>query len=114
MAILIALGIALAAVAFVAAPFFFGAAQAAQAEMGDEQGSSELQDMLAEKETIYAAIQELDFDFKSGKLSAEDHQSLRQRHEERAATLLQTIDGRQTAARKSEAPRKTRREKRRG
>jgi len=70
--------------------------------------------MLVEKETIYAAIQELDFDFKSGKLSAEDHQSLRQRHEERAAALLQTIDNLQAVASKSVTPRKARREKRRG
>jgi len=33
----------------------------------------ELEELLAEKETVYAAIQELDFDLKSGKLSAEDH-----------------------------------------
>jgi hypothetical protein len=114
MAILIALGIALAATAFVAAPLFVGARQAPRAAATDGQGSLELEDLLAEKETVYAAIQELDFDFKSGKLSAEDHEGLRQRYEERAAVLLKAIDDLQLAAARSDAPKKARREKRRG
>jgi len=114
MAILIALGIALAAVAFVAAPLFFGDRQAATVTPGEGQASLELEDLLAEKETVYAAIQELDFDFKAGKLSAEDHHGLRQRYEERAAVLLKTIDDLQPTSRRSDAPRKARREKRRG
>jgi len=114
MAILIALGIALAAVAFVAAPLFFGARQVAGVTAGDGHTSLELENLLAEKETVYAAIQELDFDFKAGKLSAEDHHGLRQRYEERAAVLLKTIDDLQPTSRRSDAPRKARREKRRG
>ena len=113
MAILIALGIALAAAAFVAAPLFFGAGRAARAAAGDGQASLELEDLLAEKETVYAAIEELDFDFKSGKLSEEDHQGLRQRYEERAAFLLKAVDDLQAAG-KSDTTRKARREKRRG
>ena len=114
MAILIALGIALAAAAFVAAPLFFGAGRAARAAAGDGQASLELEDLLAEKETVYAAIEELDFDFKSGKLSEEDHQVLRQRYEERAAFLLKAVDDLQAAAGKLDTTRKARREKRRG
>jgi hypothetical protein len=114
MAVLVALGIALAAVAFVAAPFFFGAAQASRSETDDEQVSPEMQDLVAEKETVYTAIQELDFDFKSGKLSDEDYRGLRRRHEERAATLLERIDGAQVTTGRAQAHRKTRREKRRG
>lgn len=114
MAIVIALGIALAAVAFVAAPFFFGGRQAARAAVGEATASAELEDLLAEKETIYAAIQELDFDFKSGKLSVEDHLGLRQRYEDRAAVVLKAIDGLRPAAVRSDAPRKPHREKRRG
>jgi hypothetical protein len=113
MAILIALGIALVAVAFVAAPFFFGGRAGTRSAAADEQASFDLQELMAEKETVYAAIQELDFDFKAGKLSREDHHGLRERHEERAATLLKAIDDR-TAAAAPEAPRKARREKRRG
>lgn len=114
MAILIALGIALAAVAFVAAPLFFGARQVAGGTAGDGHISLELENLLAEKETVYAAIQELAFDFKAGKLSAEDHDGLRKRYEEQAAVLLKAIDDLQPASGRSDAPRKARREKRRG
>ena len=114
MTILIALGIALVAVAFVAAPFFFGGRTVVRSTRADEQTSFDLQELIAEKETVYAAIQELDFDFKAGKLSLEDHHGLRERHEERAATLLKAIDDRTAAAAAPEVPRKARREKRRG
>ena len=114
MAIVIALGIAMAVFAFVAAPFFLGSGREERADSETGHPTAELQDLLAEKETIYAAIQELDFDLQSGKLSADDHRALRQRQEERAATLLQQIDVTQEAAERSETPRKARREKRRG
>ncbi len=115
MAIVIALGIALVTVAFVAAPFFFNRERPDRRPSARrEQAAVELQDLLAEKETVYAAIQELDFDFKSGKLSEEDHEGLRQRHEERAANLLKAIDELQAATKKPEAPRRARRERRRG
>jgi hypothetical protein len=114
MAIVIALGIAMAVVAFVAAPFFFGGDHEARSAGDSDLASVEFQDLLAEKETLYAAIQELDFDLQSGKLSTEDHRALRQRQEERAAVLLQQIDAAQGTVAKPEAPRKARREKRRG
>lgn len=113
MAIVIALGIAIAAAAFVAAPLIFGAERARRAARGGEP-SPELEDLLAEKETVYAAIQELDFDLRSGKLSEEDHHGLRQRYEERAAILLRAIDDLQPASSASDAAKKPRREKRRG
>ena len=114
MAIVIALGIAMAVVAFVAAPFLFVAGRVDRTGGDDGRVSVELQDLLMEKETVYAAIQELDFDFQSGKLSAEDHQALRQRQEAHAAVLLQQIDAAQGAAANPETPPKARREKRRG
>jgi hypothetical protein len=114
MAILIALGIALTAVGFVAAPFFFGVRQGPRAATADAHVSLDLQELLAEKETLYAAIQELDFDFRSGKLSIEDHRNSRERHEARAAALLKAIDDHAAGAAVPQAPRKARREKRRG
>ncbi len=113
MAIILALGIAVVAAGFVAAPLFFGVGRTAR-PAGDRQPSPELEELLAEKETVYAAIQELDFDLKSGKLSAEDHHGLRQRYEERAAAILKSADELQAAAKGTDAARKTRREKRRG
>ena len=101
MVVVIALGIAALAVAFIAAPFFLVSGRPAGGgpDGEGEPGHAEaLRDLLAEKETIFAAIQELEFDFKSGKLSAEDHAALRARHEAQAAALLQRIDALEGAA----------------
>jgi hypothetical protein len=94
MVVLIALGIAVVVVAFVAAPFFLleKSEPDAEAKPKDPDAGVALADLLAEKETVYAAIQELDFDFKSGKLSTEDHAMLRRRQEEHAASILKQLD----------------------
>jgi len=105
MAIILALVIAVLVVAFVAAPFFVGAAPSS----ADDDVPERLRDLLAEKETLYAAIQELDFDLKSGKLSGKDHQALRERQETLAAAVLQQID--ELQARTAPAPRKGRRDR---
>lgn len=111
MAVVISLGIAVVVVAFVAAPFFLLAGRPSEAETKESDTSEALADLLAEKETIYAAIQELDFDLKSGKLSAEDHEALRQRHEVQAATVLKRIDELQGVTQTAERFRSARREK---
>ncbi len=110
MAVVISLGIAVVVVAFLAAPFFLLTGRSS--EMGAENPDTPdgLRDLLEEKETIYAAIQELDFDLKSGKLSLEDHQALRQRHEAQAAAVLKQIDELQRASRPAEETKMTRRE----
>jgi hypothetical protein len=92
MAVVISLFIAGVVVAFVAAPFFLMTPRPLKPAAKDPDASDALADLQAEKETVYAAIQELEFDFKSGKLSAEDHQMLRRRQEEHAATVLKRID----------------------
>jgi hypothetical protein len=107
MAVVIALCISILVVAFIAAPFFLFPGRRVPVE---EQGPEGLRDLLAEKETLYAAIQELDFDLKSGKLSEKDHRLLRERHEARAAALLQQIDALEGQGRPE--PKKARREKR--
>lgn len=114
MAVVISLGIAVVVVAFVAAPFFLLTGRSSETEPKGSEISEALVELLAEKETIYAAIQELDFDLKSGKLSTEDHQGLRQRHEAQAAAVMKRIDEAQAAARPGEKSRSALREKRRG
>jgi uncharacterized membrane protein len=114
MAVVISLGIAAVVVAFVAAPFFLLSGRSSEEEPKDSATSEALAELLAEKETIYAAIQELDFDLKSGKLSAEDHGALRQRHEAQAAAVMKRIDEAQAASRPVERSRSARREKRQG
>ncbi len=99
MALIIALGIAVVVVAYVALPFFLGVGRREGDPAWTGDGDSPLRDALAEKETLYAAIQELDFDFKSGKLSEADHQALRGKYENQAALVLMRIDELQGAAR---------------
>ena len=113
MAVVISLGIAVLVVAFVAAPLFLLTGRSLEPESKkDPEATDTLMELSAEKETIYAAIQELDFDFKSGKLSAEDHQDLRRRHEAQAAAVLRRIDELNQAARPAEGRGGSRREKR--
>ncbi|MGH7411623.1 MAG: hypothetical protein ACREJ6_11280 [Candidatus Methylomirabilis sp.] len=52
----------------------------------------ELQELLAEKQVLYAAIKELDFDHRAGKLALEDYQDTRRSYELRAVALLERID----------------------
>jgi hypothetical protein len=114
MAVVIALGVAAVVVAFVVAPFFLLTGKASEGTVKNPEIPDDLAELLAEKETIYAAIQELDFDLKSGKLSPEDHGALRQRHEAQAATVLKRIDELQGTTQAAEKSRGSRREKRKG
>jgi len=114
MAVVISLGIAVVVVAFVAAPFFLLTGRSSEVPAKDPDASDALRDLLAEKETIYAAIQELDFDLKSAKLSPEDHQALRRRHEAQAAAVLKRIDELEQAFRPAEKASGARQEGRKG
>lgn len=58
--------------------------------LGSEQ--TELQELLAEKQTVYAAIKELEFDHQAGKLSLEDYEQARHSYDLRAIAILQEID----------------------
>jgi hypothetical protein len=113
MAVVISLGIAMVVVAFVAAPFFLLTERRLEETSKNSDTTSEaLAELLAEKETIYAGIQELDFDLKSGKLSPEDHGALRKRHEAQAAGVLRRIDELQGVTQVPEKSPASRREKR--
>lgn len=114
MAVVIALGIAMVVVAFVAAPFFLVSGRSSEDAPKNSDASDAITELLAEKETLYAAIQELDFDLKSGKLSPEDHTALRRRHEAQAAAVLKRIDELQEAAGPAERPAAARQGKRKG
>ena len=55
-------------------------------------GDTEFQDLLAEKQTLYTAIKELEFDHQAGKLALEDYQQTRRSYELRAVALMEQID----------------------
>jgi len=44
------------------------------------------------KEEVYAAIKEMDFDYKMGKMSEEDYQELRTQYKGKAAEILKQLD----------------------
>ncbi|MGH7411596.1 MAG: hypothetical protein ACREJ6_11145 [Candidatus Methylomirabilis sp.] len=71
----------------VIAPFFRPSKEDPTTSEGDE-----LQELLAEKQVVYAAIKELDFDHRAGKLALEDYQQTRRSYELRAVALLERID----------------------
>ena len=84
---LIAALLLLLAVSPVVTPFF-----RPSQEPQPESGNAELQELLAEKQTLYAAIKELEFDHQAGKLALEDYQQTRRSYELRAVALLEQID----------------------
>ncbi|MBI2916971.1 MAG: zinc ribbon domain-containing protein [Chloroflexi bacterium] len=54
--------------------------------------------MAAAKESTYAAIKELEFDYRAGSLSQEDYRDLESRYKRKAAALLQVEDARHSEA----------------
>jgi len=62
------------------------------------------EDLLAQRDTAYAAIKELEFELHLGNLSQRDYQDLRARYRRRAADILRRLDAaeREAAAAGSE------------
>jgi rRNA maturation endonuclease Nob1 len=56
--------------------------------------SKEIQEKLLEKqkEDVYAAIKEMDFDFGMGKISEQDYQELRDEYKSKAVDILKELD----------------------
>ncbi|MCL4489159.1 MAG: zinc ribbon domain-containing protein [Chloroflexi bacterium] len=57
-----------------------------------EASADSLDALIAQRNALYDAIRDLDFDFQLGKLSQSDYQLLRDQYMARAATLLQQMD----------------------
>lgn len=57
----------------------------------DAQGDA-IERLTLQKETLYAAIRDLDFDHQTGKVDAEDHAELRRQMEAEAADILRQLD----------------------
>ncbi len=49
--------------------------------------------LLEDRETLYESIQELDFDYRMGKVEEDDYRQTRARYESQAVELLKAIDG---------------------
>ena len=59
----------------------------------DAAGDQDRKRLVERREYLYAAIRELDFDRQTGKLPADDHQTLRQPLETEALDVLRRLEG---------------------
>ena len=79
----------IAVVGFVTYPFF-------RASRGTnenvEELSGEAEDLYGRKESTYSALKELEFDFKTGKLSQTDFEELDAKYRSEALVILEAID----------------------
>ncbi len=90
MILLLKILILLAVLLLIGLPYFFKPQEGEEAATPQSQRQQEL---LSQKESTYAAIKELDFDYRMGKLSAEDYKALRDQYEQQAILLLKQLDG---------------------
>ena len=61
-------------------------------ETGVDTQGAVIQRLALQKETLYTAIRDLDFDLQTGKVDAEDHAVLRRQMEAEAADILRQLD----------------------
>lgn len=83
----IALVLTLLTFAFVVYPFFKQRPHSAE-QVEDEK----LQDLHSQRDTTYAMLKELEFDFQSGVLTEEDYRELESKYRGKAISILQNID----------------------
>jgi len=90
--------LSLAVVIFIALPFlrnrldeFSSRAQSKAAEIEDHL-EDKLRKLNLEKESIFTAIKEIDFDYDLGKLSKDDYDELQKKYKLQAASILKEID----------------------
>jgi len=98
---LIGVVLALLAVGFISYPLL-------REQLGDEETldlPEDLEDLLRRKESTYSALKELEFDFKTGKLSEGDFRELDSRYRADALEILAAIDARDEGMRDTSDPR---------
>ena len=61
-------------------------------DAAEDARSDSIERLRLQKETLYTAIRDLDFDHQTGKVEAEDHAVLRRQMEEEAAVVLRDLD----------------------
>lgn len=90
--------IALLGFAFALLPLFKKRSRAgcqvleAGGSTSDIQEEGELRGLLAERDALYRAIKDLEFDFRCGHLSLEDYRALRRGYEVKTASVLARLD----------------------
>lgn len=97
--ILVLVLLIIVAVAFVVAYPLWKPRPAAKA---DDAGQND--ELLAQKESTYTALKELEFDYALGNLTPEDHRTLEEKYKDRAVNILKQIDERSKQPRKGPSP----------
>lgn len=85
------LAITAGAAVFVAWPLLAGGGRPEEF-FGTEPGEPVLQQLLFQRDTVYAAMKELEFDLATGKLSQQDFNQLHERYKRKAVAILKRID----------------------
>ena len=83
---------AVGTVVFVGEPLVRRVFYPASASESAPESEQALERLSLQKETLYTAIRDLEFDFQTGKVDRKDYTELRQRFEEEAIQLLRQID----------------------
>ena len=78
---------------FISAMFFVGYPIFKRQEIKDKRQENKILDeLIHKKETTYIAIKDLEFDYRTGKLSQADYMELKNRYEAEALQTLKEID----------------------
>ena len=80
--------VGLAVVGFIIYPLITGK----NSTPGQNRANDKLQDFALEKESVYASLKELEFDYRTGKLSRQDYEGLRSELESTAVSLIKKAD----------------------
>jgi cytochrome c-type biogenesis protein CcmI len=80
--------ISLAAVVFIVYPLI----KRGNSTSRENRANNELRDLVLEKESVYASLKELEFDYRTGNLSRNDYEELRSELESVAVSLLKKAD----------------------
>lgn len=89
------LAIAVGVAIFIALPFFKDRLKEESQHGKNISGTSleeELKNLHTQKESLYTALKEFDFDYNMGKLSKEDYEELKTRYTAQAIEVLKGID----------------------
>lgn len=90
--LILAIGVAV----FVALPFFRNRLEEAspqeESDTSNNPSEEKFRRLNIEKESLYKALKEIDFDYELGKLSKEDYEELQKKYKLEAASILKEID----------------------
>jgi hypothetical protein len=86
--LILILGIMLSTAGLVGAPFMHRPRPCRE----DDTSASLSADLLLQKDTLYTAIRDLEFDFQTGKVDQQDYAELRQHLEREAVHVLRLLD----------------------